>query len=90
MMPLHGSLTGNYQVHALQRVEHCLLCINTVCATAASQTCDCIDSVDIRHKRCSICIQDVCSPVRRLEREAMVGSLEDIGPVDGRSNLQCM
>ena len=28
-----------------------------------------------------------CSPVLKLERDAMVGSLEDIGPVDGRSNL---
>lgn len=28
------------------------------------------------------------SPVRKLEREAMVGSLADDGPADGRSNLQ--
>ena len=27
-------------------------------------------------------------PVRKLEREAMVGSLADVGPADGRSNLQ--
>ena len=28
------------------------------------------------------------SPVRKLEREAMVGSLADVGPTDGLSNLQ--
>ena len=28
------------------------------------------------------------SPVRKLEREAMVGSLAEVGPTDGRSNLQ--
>ena len=46
-------------------------------------------SVDMRRQWYSTCIKDNCSPVRRLEREAIVGSLEDMGPVDGRSNLQC-
>ena len=32
-------------------------------------------------------LHDSLSPVRRLEREAMVGSLADAGPADGRSNL---
>jgi len=74
-------------VHALQHVEHCVLRNNIVSATAAFQVHICIEC---RHEAYSMCIKDNCSPVRRLEREAIVGSLEDIGPVDGRSNLQCI
>lgn len=35
-------------------------------------------------------VNDEQSPVRKLERDAMVGSLAEEGPTDGRSSLQML